>query len=94
MKMMDKKRHHIIAIGSTGLTGAQSRYSPVELETLGVVFAVTKLDYFTRGAPHLAVYSDCSALGPLFAKGIDKIKNSRLQQMREKMMGYAITVYH
>ena len=58
------------------------------------MYAVTKLDYFTRGAPNLAVYSDCSALGPLFAKGIDEIKNVRLQQMREKTMGYAINVYH
>ena len=66
----------------------------MDLETLGVVYAVTKLDYFIRGAPNLAVYSDCSFLGPLFAKGIDEIKNVRLQRMREKTMGYAINVYH
>ena len=73
---VNKKRRHIVAMGSTGLNSAQSRYSPVELETLGVVHAVTKLDYFTRGTPKLDIHSNCSALGPLFTKGIDEIKTA------------------
>ena len=52
----------------------------------------TKLDYYTRGFPNIDVFSDCSALTSLFSKGIDEIKNCRLQRMGVKAMGYSIRV--
>ena len=41
-----KENQIVIEMGSTSLSECQSRYSPVEKETLAAVTAVTKLDFF------------------------------------------------
>ena len=40
-----RMKRQLITLGFTGLTETQSRYSTIELETLALVFAVSKLDY-------------------------------------------------
>ena len=50
--------HNIIAMGSSTLSCAQKRYSPVELEVLAISHSIHKLDYFTRFSPLIRVYSD------------------------------------
>ena len=48
--------HYIIAMGSSTLSSAQKRYSPVEIEVLAISHSIHKLDFFTKYS------SDCSAL--------------------------------
>ena len=61
---------NIIAVGSTCFSDTQKRYSPVKTEALAVSWALTKVDYFVRGAELVDIYTDCKALIGLFRKDL------------------------
>ena len=50
--------------------------------------------YFLYGAPKVNIFSDCSALGGLFAKPLGDIKNKRICAMVEKMMCFNLKFHH
>ena len=54
--------YFIIAMGSSTLPPSQKRYSPVELKVLAISHSIQKLDFYTRYANLVRVYTDCSAL--------------------------------
>ena len=43
----------IVAMGSTGIKGLQKLYSPMELESLAIQYALSKTKYYTLSCPHL-----------------------------------------
>ena len=90
-KKVDRR---IISIGSTGLTPSQTRYSPVQLETLAIVWSLTKCDYFCRGAPVVEIKTDSTACKGLFKKSLFEIKDNKVQRMVEKTIPYNIEVTH
>lgn len=82
----------VIQCGSKALTGAQSRYSTVELEMLGVQWAVHKCRHYLKGCPAFKIVTDHRPLLGLFKKSMIDIDNPRLQLLREKMAGYSFRV--
>ena len=45
-------------------------------------------NYYLYAAPEINVFRDCSALEGIFNKNLGDIKNKRIRDMIEKMMGY------
>ena len=86
------ERNHLVQCGSCSLNETQSRYATIELECLGIVWALGKLDFFLRGLPHFYVLTDHRPLEGIFLKEIFNLDNHRLQRMREKVVPYTFTV--
>ena len=76
-----KTTRRIVHIGSTALTPAQSRYSPMELELLAVQWAMQKLHYYFLGAPVINLHMDSSGVIGILKKHISEIQNPRLARM-------------
>ena len=68
--------------------------SPFEAELAGVHWALTKEDYFTRGAPRIIVMCDAQSLGGFLAQDLEKICNSRAQDIVEELQPYPVEVRH
>ena len=61
----------------------QSRYSTVELETLALVYAVNKLDYYRRYSSCIGVFTDSRNLTDYMQMCLPDIMNIRIQRMLE-----------
>ena len=84
---------HLIACGSRALNSAEKRYAPVELECLGVVFAVSKLDFFMGGSPKpFQIVTDHRPLIGTFNRPLSETVNPRIQRLRLKLVGKNIDV--
>ncbi len=81
----------LIRCGSQSLTSAESRYSTIELEMLGLVKAVRKCRYYLHGG-HFKVLTDHRPLVGIFKKDLGDIPNPRLQRLREKVAEYTFDV--
>ncbi len=78
----------LITCGLCGLNSAEARYTPVELECLGVVYTSQKCAFYIMGPPKLfTVVTDHLLLLGVFNKPISEIPNSRLQRLRLKVVG-------
>jgi uncharacterized protein YqgQ len=86
----EEGRERPIAFASKTLTGAETRYSPTELELLAIKWAVTdKFKQYIIGR-EFTVYSDHEALGKL---GNNKeINNKKLARWIMALEGYDITI--
>ena len=74
---------------------AESRYSPVEGECLGVAWALSKAKYFVLGCENLVVAVDHKPLlGILGDKQLEDIDNTRLENLKEKTLRYRFTIVH
>ena len=91
---MYRLKRKIVTLGSAGLTPAQTRYSAVELEALAIFYAVSKLDYFTRYAPLVEVFTDSKTCVDYLNMDLSKIKNSRILTIMEKLRSYNIKARH
>jgi transposase InsO family protein len=73
----------LVACGSRSLTPAESRYAPIELEALAVVFAIEKCQFYLQGSPKaFKVVTDHKPLVGLFQKPLAEVANPRLQRLR------------
>ena len=89
------ERWKTVQTGSRFLTDAESRYAVVELEMLGVAWAVHKCRYFLSGLHHFEIVTDHSPLVPILnSHRLDEIENPRLQRLRTRIMGYSLTAKH
>ena len=83
----------IVTCGSRSATSTESRYAPIELEALGVAYAVGKCEYFLRGNPHTTtVLTDHRPLEGIFRKDLADVSNTRVQRIREKLVGIDLKV--
>ena len=64
----DWKHKAIIQCGSTALTAAQANYSTTELELLAILWGLQKANFYCKGGPRIAVFTDHSALVTLIKK--------------------------
>ena len=71
----------IVNANSSGLKDNQLSYSPVDCEMLALKFATDACYHYLYGAPKVNIYTDCIALGGLFAKPLGDIKNKRIRSM-------------
>ena len=81
-------------MGSASLTPAQTRYSTIELELLGITTAVSKLAYFCRHAENVILYTDCSPLVSLFKKDFSELDNARIGRLMENIASFNLDVHH
>ena len=66
---------------------AESRYSPLEGECLGVAWSLKKAKYFVLGCETLVVAVDHKPLlGVLGDKCLEDIENTRLANLKEKTL--------
>ena len=79
----------IVSCGSKSLTPTQQRYATIELECLGVHYAVTKCSFYLKGATNFTVATDHKPLEGIFQKELFSVGNPRLQRIREKLVEYS-----
>merc|ERR1711942_13814 len=87
-------RRNLITLGSAGLSETQQRYSACEQECLAVLHAIQKVDHFVRGAPEIKVFTDNKNIRDYFNMGLADIRNQRILNFREKLLGYNLTFVH
>ena len=75
--------------GSRFITDTESRYAMVELELLGVVWAIRKCRTYLQGMPKFDVVVDHKPLeSNLNDQTMEMIDNPRIQRLKEKLCGY------
>ena len=84
----------IVQANSSRLKDSQLGYSPVDCEVLALKFATDACYHYLYGAPKVNIYTDCIALGGLFAKPLGDIKNKRIRSMVERMMCFNLVFHH
>ena len=78
----------LVQCGSRFLTDTESRYAIVELECLGVVWAMKKCHLYLLGRPFNLVI-DHKPLVPILDRyTLDMVENPRLQRLKEKVSHY------
>ena len=105
--LTDASRHHglgfalcqydgeqpvIVTCGSKSLTPTQQRYATVELECLGIVWAMHKCAFYLRGLPNFTVVTDHRPLEGVFKKTMFDQANPRLRRMMEKLTAFTFEV--
>jgi transposase InsO family protein len=85
-------RWRLVQCGSRFITDTESRYAIIELEMLGVVWAVKKLRVFLQGLPEFEIKVDHRPLVPILnSYTLDQVENLRLQRLKEKLQMYNFT---
>ena len=79
-------------MGSRYVSPTESRYAPIELELLGVTWAVKKCRLYLLGRQTFEIIVDHRPLvGILDRKTLDQIENPRIQRMKESLSLYSFT---
>ncbi len=79
----------LIRCGSRGLTPTEFRYATIELECLGIVWAIHKCKFYLQGMDNFHVITDHRPLiGIIKKKQLDEVHNPRLQRLLEKVSWY------
>ena len=82
----------LVMCGSRFTTETESRYSMIELELLGVVWATRKCRLYLLGLPHYEVITDHKPLVPILNQyTLDMIETPRIQRLKEKLQLYSFT---
>jgi transposase InsO family protein len=82
----------LVQCGSRFITDTEARYAVIELEMLGVVWAVKKLRVFLQGLPSFEIMVDHRPLVPILNQyTLDQVENLRLQRLKEKLQTYSFT---
>ena len=68
---VDTKKHFaLVQCGSSSLTSAQGNYATIELECLAIQYALYKSEFYLRGLPNFAVWTDHRPLVGIFNKAL------------------------
>ena len=81
-----------VSCASRSLTDTESRYSQIERELPGVVFALNRFRQYVLGR-HVTVYTDHKPLIPLVQKAFDDVP-PRLQRWLVALMSYDYSLMH
>ena len=82
----------LIQCGSRFITETESRYSMIELELLGVVWAARKCKLYLQGLQHFDLIVDHKPLVPILnSYTLDMIETPRIQRLKEKLQLYNFT---
>ena len=85
------KKWELVWAGSTSLKGAQHNYPPIQLELLGLTWALQECKYYLQGHPGFHVKTDHHPLVGLTKKHIRDVSD-RLQSMAEICSTYNFTI--
>ena len=91
---VDPPGQRLICCGSKAFTPTQMRYSTMEVECLGIVWAIKHCKFYTLGMQHFEVHTDHSALVGVFKQPLREVASPRCRTMREKVSGFNFTVKH
>eukprot|EP00095_Tigriopus_kingsejongensis_P008659 snap_masked-scaffold1782_size28275-processed-gene-0.3 protein:Tk08659 transcript:snap_masked-scaffold1782_size28275-processed-gene-0.3-mRNA-1 annotation:"hypothetical protein ETSY2_36450" len=86
------RRDKLVLCGSCSISDAQRRYTTIELECLGMEWAVPQCKFYLQGLPDFVVLTDHKPLVGTFLKDMHAIENPGLQRMRERLTAYSFTV--
>ena len=79
----------MVQAGSRFLSDTETRYAMIELEMLGVTWAINKCRLFLEGLDRFEVVTDHRPLVPILNRyTLIEIENPRLQRLRMKVMNY------
>ena len=79
----------VITCGSRFITDTERRYSMVELELLGVVWALHKCRVYLQGMKNFKVITDHRPLESILNKKLlSEIESPRLQRLKEKTLPF------
>ena len=89
----ERNEPQLIQCGSRSLTSSERNYATIELELLGIVYAVLKCKHYLLGS-RFKVVTDHSPLKPILGtkdnfKSLGEIDNPRIQRLVAKICGYA-----
>ena len=85
----------ITLAGSRDLKPAETRYAPVEGESLAIFWSLDQTKYFTLGCKNLIVATDHKPLSKLYGdRNLDEIHNLRLFHFKEKSLPWRFVVVH
>ena len=87
-----KKQFALVQCGSSSLTSAQGNYATIELECLAIQYALSKSEFYLRGLPTFAVWTDHRPLVGIFNKALHTLNNQCLIRIREKLLDFSFTV--
>ena len=80
-------------VGSRFCSPAESRYAPIEGESLAVAWSLEKAKYFVLGHPDLIVAVDHQPLLKLLGdRAMEDIPNPRLFNLKEKTLRYRFSM--
>ena len=85
----DPSKPRLIQCGSRSLLPAESRYAPIELEALAIVWAVQQCKHQLYGMPKpFRIVTDHKPLLGVFKKSWEDVNNHRLQRFLERLCDY------
>lgn len=85
----------IILAGSRFLSGAESRYAPIEGEALAVAWGLEQTRFFTQGCDNLLVVTDHKPLVKIFGdRTLDEITNTRLFRLKQRTLPWRFSIIH
>ena len=91
-QLQDDGSWRMVQAGSRFITETESRYAMIEIELLGIAWAVKKCRTFLQGLPHFEIVTDARPLVPILNKyQINEIDNPRLQRLRMQLANYKFT---
>lgn len=82
-----------ISYASRSLTDTEINYAQVEKEMLAIIYSCEKFHNFIYARP-VEIHTDHKPLVNIMKKELNKIKSSRLQRMRLKLLIYNLNVKH
>ena len=92
LQKRDDGKHNIIRCGSCSLRPAHRNYAPIELEALGVTWAISKCTFFLSGLDNFEVLTDHQPLVNLWKKDLCDVTNRRLFKCLENTMMFNFRV--
>ena len=85
----------ITLAGSRFLRPSETRYAPVEGESLGVAWSLEQTRYFTQGCDQLIVATDHEPLIKLFGdRTLDEITNTRLFRLKQRALPWKFQIQY
>ena len=85
-------KFRLIQCGSKSLNDTQRNNATIELECLAINHAIKKCKFYLHGKDNFTVITDHKPLLGILTKNLDDLDNPRLQQMREKVMGFNFNI--
>ena len=85
----------ITLAGSRFLRPSETRYAPVEGESLAIAWALEQTRYFTQGCDSLIIATDHNPLVKLFGdRTLDEITNPRLFRLKQRTLSWRFRVQY
>ena len=90
----EKRKRSIIQLSSTGLKPNQKNRSIVEIDLLGIVWALEHSRFYTVANPNVHVILDHSSILGIVRKSLTEINNTRIVRLLEQVCHCSLNFSH